>query len=112
MYGKSGTILKKWQDCLKKYSKQTNEQIQLIQALESVCMSHDRLYFNLFSSVLQLLHVNFNILSEDAILVWEESRKLTSGGNNHLLLKQAISFLTWLHEAEEDEEEDEEDADN
>jgi translation initiation factor eIF-2B subunit epsilon len=103
-----GQLLKKWQESLRKYAKQTNEQIVLIQALETICLSSDRLYLPLFGPLLQLLHVNFEILSEDAILVWEESRKLS---NNNLFLKQAETFLNWLHDAEEEEEDDEEEDD-
>ncbi|KAL7142068.1 hypothetical protein ABFS83_08G097800 [Erythranthe nasuta] len=100
----AGVILK-WNKVLKYYLASIDDEIEVIQKFEEMCLDSTE-YSTLFVEILHLLY-DKDVLQEDAILNWA-SEKEEAEDSDKLFVKQAEKFIQWLNEASEEEEEEEE----
>ncbi|GBG77156.1 hypothetical protein CBR_g23483 [Chara braunii] len=109
-------MVQKLSPLMKKFLKDADDEVEMLLALEEVCMDGPpgttrgglRSFGPIFVNVLELLY-NTGLVREESILTWEEEKK-GAVESDRVFVKQCETFLKWLREA--DEEEDEEEGDD
>ncbi|XP_030958087.1 translation initiation factor eIF-2B subunit epsilon [Quercus lobata] len=101
-------VVTKWKKLLKSYLTDIDEQIEVIQKFEEICLESAKEFSPLFSKILFHLY-DKDLIQEDAILKWDDEKKNADEADK-VFVKQSEKFIQWLREApeEDDEEEDEE----
>ncbi|KAL0005735.1 hypothetical protein SO802_013296 [Lithocarpus litseifolius] len=100
-------VITKWKKLLKSYLTDIDEQIEVIQKFEEVCLESAKEFSPLFSKILFHLY-DKDLIQEDAILKWDDEKKNADEADK-VFVKQSEKFIQWLREApEEDEEEEDE----
>lgn len=101
-------VITKWKKLLKSYLTDIDEQIEVIQKFEEICLESAKEFSPLFSKILFHLY-DKDLIQEDAILKWDDEKKNADEADK-VFVKQSEKFIQWLREApeEDDEEEDEE----
>ncbi|XP_050274737.1 uncharacterized protein LOC126717257 [Quercus robur] len=101
-------VITKWKKLLKSYLTDIDEQIEVIQKFEEICLESAKEFSPLFSKILFHLY-DKDLIQEDAILKWDDEKKNAEEADK-VFVKQSEKFIQWLREApeEDDEEEDEE----
>ncbi|GAA5807874.1 hypothetical protein MFLAVUS_001254 [Mucor flavus] len=94
-----------WTKVLEAFSTSPKTEIVLLQKVQSACYEDVKLT-KFFSRIVQTLYKN-DVLSDNAILYWNDKAHLAQGKT--LFLKQLEPFVLWLRDNESsDEEEDDE----
>ncbi|KAK4596189.1 hypothetical protein RGQ29_014294 [Quercus rubra] len=101
-------VITKWKKLLKSYLTDIDEQIEVIQKFEEICLESAKEFSPLFSKILFHLY-DKDLIQEDAILKWDDEKKYADEADK-VFVKQSEKFIQWLREApeEDDDEEDEE----
>ncbi|KAF3968848.1 hypothetical protein ACB098_03G050900 [Castanea mollissima] len=101
-------VITKWKKLLKSYLTDIDEQIEVIQKFEEICLESAKEFSPLFSKILFHLY-DKDLIQEDAILKWDDEKKNADEADK-VFVKQSEKFIQWLREApeEDDGEEDEE----
>eukprot|EP00455_Lapot_gusevi_P034151 TRINITY_DN3758_c0_g1_i4.p1 TRINITY_DN3758_c0_g1~~TRINITY_DN3758_c0_g1_i4.p1 ORF type:complete len:317 (-),score=133.67 TRINITY_DN3758_c0_g1_i4:39-893(-) len=104
-------LLKKWNLIFRRFSREQQDQVMIVNGLERAAQAHEKQFIQYFRFSLQILYES-EVLSEDAILEWEELKRASGSPDELELLRHASEFLEWLKEAEEDEDDEDEDDDD
>ncbi|WCJ43261.1 Translation initiation factor eIF-2B subunit epsilon [Euphorbia peplus] len=97
-------ILTKWGELLKFYSKEIDDQIEVILKFEEMCLECAKKFSQIFAEILKLYYDN-DIIEEDAILRWADEKK-DADESDKVFVKKSEAFIQWLKEAPEEEEEE------
>uniref|UniRef100_A0A6N2KTT1 Translation initiation factor eIF2B subunit epsilon n=1 Tax=Salix viminalis TaxID=40686 RepID=A0A6N2KTT1_SALVM len=98
----AASIIDAWNKLLKFYSKEIDDQIEVIMKFEEMCLESVKEFSPHFSQILHLLY-DKDILEEDAILRWADEKK-DAEESDKVFVKQSEKLIQWLREASEEED--------
>lgn len=110
--------LKQWSSLLHKFSKNEDDQVEILLTLEDFCSGDGEFestgekgsaFASIFPQILKLMY-ELDILTEEAIDSWAREKEFASEQEKKYL-KLAKPFLEWLSEAEEESSEESDDSD-
>jgi translation initiation factor eIF-2B subunit epsilon len=85
------------------------EQVSLLKSLESACSWKDGVYRGLFGKTVQFLYDPLEIISEEAVELWEKDIEQSDASGRQQWLVLTEAFRNWLKEAEEEDDEEDDD---
>lgn len=98
----AASIIDAWNNLLKFYSKEIDDQIEVIMKFEEMCLESVKEFSPHFSQILHILY-DKDILEEDAILRWADEKK-DAEESDKVFVKQSEKLIQWLREASEEED--------
>lgn len=96
------TLLLKWSSLLARFTRGVAEQIDLINAIQSACQSHQGLERS-FQNLVPVLYKN-DIVEQEAVVEWFQEHEET----NSLYIRQIRGFVQWLQQEEDDDDDNDE----
>lgn len=94
-------VVAEWKDLLKHYLHSVDEEFEVIQKFEEMCLESTKVFSPLFAKILHELY-DKELVTEDAILQWA-SEKESADESDRVFVRQCETFIKWLKEAEEEE---------
>ncbi|KAL5993954.1 hypothetical protein ACLOJK_038311 [Asimina triloba] len=105
LLGNAKRSIARWKDLLKIYLHSVDEEFEVIQKFEEMCLESPKEFSPLFALVLHELY-DKEIMSEDAILQWEAEKEGADEADK-TFVRQSQQFLQWLKEAPEESSDEE-----
>ncbi|KAF5739513.1 translation initiation factor eIF-2B subunit epsilon-like isoform X4 [Tripterygium wilfordii] len=106
----AANVISTWQKLLKSYLREIDEQIEVLQKLEEMCLESAKEFAPLFAQILHYLYEK-DLIAEEAILRWADEKK-DADESDKVFVKQSEKFIQWLREADEEEEEEDDDVED
>lgn len=101
-------LLAKWSTLVTNFANETEAQVELLFAIQEYFTDHEE-FAPHFENTMFLMYDKHKILSEDAILEWEEEVVGDQDEEGLVFVKQSKNFLEWLKDGDDDDDDDEDD---